>query len=185
MNAVPRAAWPTLAPPPGLLAGRVEARVWRDDSAEPFIVLHDRYTLRASVVQCVATLQLAAPALDLDQDEDLVIEWTAWVDLPAPAAGVMVSTAGPCAPTIDLDGNLLVSLTRDCLQPPESRVLPVVLAPGWHRFIVDDASLESGAIELAAIGADGRRQPLTPHVAKRPEGDVQPVTRWLGHGSFT
>lgn len=163
--------------PPSLRAGWVEGRVWRK-------VNGNLYTLHARIVQSTASLVLRVPSnLGLDSDLALIVEWTTWIALREPARGLQITTSGKSAATINIDGDLVLGITKNENRSFEEHLVVLPMCAGWHRVIVDGV-LGQSSVEIDAIGEDGRCRALTPHMAPRSMKHVA-STQWLGHGSFT
>lgn len=165
-------------PPSSLRAGWVEGRVWRD-------VGDNAYALHAHISQKTPSLALEVPpGLDFDPALDLVVEWTSWIPLRERTLGLRVKINGMSAATINVDGSLVLGLTKNDVGSIEERTLAIQMCAGWHRIVIDDAKVGGSSIEIASIGEDGQSRVLTSHMAPRSLGRIV-STRWLGHGSFT
>lgn len=164
--------------PSSLRAGWVEGRVWRE-------VDGNAYTLHARIVQNTPSFVLGVPpSLELDPDLGLIVEWTTWIPLRELTRGLQITIRGKSAATINIDGDLVLGITKNEARSLEERSLALPMCAGWHRVIVDNALVGRSSIEIAAIGADGRCRALTPHMAPRSLGRIA-STQWPGHGSFT
>jgi len=164
--------------PSSLRAGWVEGRVWRE-------VDGNVYTLHARIVQNTPSFVLRVPpSLELDSDIGLVVEWTAWIPLRELARGLQITMRGKSAATINIDGDLVLGITKNETKSLVERSVELPMCAGWHRVIVDDALVGRSSIEIAAIDGAGQCRAVVPHLAPRVMGGVT-STYWQGHGSFT